>query len=45
MNCSFDPAAAYDVRVFDETYRSGPDGDWPVRLYQPQGPGPWKSVV
>jgi acetyl esterase/lipase len=43
--CSYDPAAAYDIRVFDETYRSGPDGDWPVRLYQPQGPGPFPALL
>jgi acetyl esterase/lipase len=45
LNCSYDPAARYDVREFDETYRSGPDGDWPVRLYQPQGPGPFPALL
>ena len=41
----FDPTANHDVRVFDEIYRSGPDGDWPVRIYQPQGPGPFPALL
>jgi acetyl esterase len=41
----YDPAAVFDVRVFEETYRSGPDGDWPVRIYQPQGPGPFPALL
>jgi acetyl esterase/lipase len=45
LNCSYDPAARHDIREFEETYRSGPDGDWPVRLYQPQGPGPFPALL
>lgn len=43
--CSYDPKATYEVRVFDEVYRSGADGDWSVRLYQPQGPGPFPALL
>jgi acetyl esterase/lipase len=45
LTCRYDPQEHYDVREFEETYRSGPDGDWPVRLYQPQGPGPFPAVL
>jgi acetyl esterase/lipase len=45
MTSRYDPAAVFDIRVFEETYRSGPDGDWPVRLYQPQGPGPFPALL
>jgi len=43
--CRYDPKATYDVRVFEKTYRSGPDGDWPVRIYQPQGAGPFPALL
>lgn len=45
MTSRYDPAAVFDIRVFEETYRSGPDGDWPVRIYQPQGPGPFPALL
>ncbi len=45
LTCRYDPDATFEVRVFDETYRSGPDGDWPVRLYQPQGKGPFPALL
>lgn len=41
----YDPEAAYAVESFDRTYRSGPDGDWPVRIYQPQGDGPFPVLL
>jgi len=42
---SYDPSSTHDVRVFDETYRSAADGDWPVRIYQPQGDGPFPAML
>ena len=45
LTCSYDPEARFDIREFEETYRSGPDGDWPVRIYQPQGPGPFPALL
>ena len=45
LTCRYDPDATFALRVFDETYRSGPDGDWPVRIYQPQGEGPFPALL
>ena len=45
MSVTYDPTATFDVKVFDEIYRSGDDGEWPVRLYQPQGPGPFPAML
>jgi acetyl esterase/lipase len=45
LTCRYDPDATFALRVFDETYRSGPDGDWPVRIYQPQGNGPFPALL
>lgn len=42
---TYDPAAAFEVRVIDEVYRRDADGDWAVRLYQPQGPGPFPAML
>ena len=36
MTATYDPTAQFDIDVSEEIYRSGPDGDWPVRLYRPQ---------
>ena len=41
----YDPNAKFDVRVFDEVYRSDSSGDWPVRIYQPDGPGPFPALI
>ena len=45
LTCRYDPNATYDVDIIDKTYRSGPDGDWPVRIYQPQGTGPFPALL
>lgn len=42
---SYDPAADFEVRVFEKTYRSGPGGDWPVRLHQSEGDGPFPALL
>jgi len=45
MSVTYDPTAKFDVKVFEEIYRTGDDGEWPVRLYQPQGPGPFPAML
>lgn len=39
------PRVSCEVRVREVTYRRGEDGDWPARIYQPQGPGPFPALV
>ena len=41
----YDPKARYELRVFEETYRTTADGGWPVRIYQPQGDGPFPALL
>ena len=41
----YDPNAAFGVESFDRTYRSGDGQDWPVRIYRPNGPGPFPVLV
>ncbi len=45
MTATYDPTAQFDIDVSEEIYRSGPDGDWPVRLYRPQGDGPFPVLL
>jgi len=42
---SYNPTATYRVETFDRVYRSDRHGDWPVRIYQPQGTGPFPVLV
>lgn len=42
---SYDPNATYELRIFEETYRKTAEGDWPVRIYQPQGEGPFPAML
>lgn len=42
---SYDPAQRYEVRVRDVEYRRDESGSWLVRVYQPQGPGPFPALV
>lgn len=42
---NYHPEHQYDVEVCDVTYRSGPDGAIPVRIYQPRGDGPFPAVL
>jgi len=44
-NAPYNPDASFDIESFDCIYRSGPDGDWPVRIYQPQGNGPFPVLI
>lgn len=42
---SYDPTATFDVKVLDETYRTVDGEDWPVRIYQPRGAGPFPAII
>ncbi len=42
---TYDPAADYDVDISDHPYRTDGDRSWLVRVYQPQGPGPFPMIV
>ena len=43
---SYDPNASYEVKVFDVVYRKDEQGnDWELRIYQPQGPGPFPALI
>jgi acetyl esterase/lipase len=41
----YDPAQAYDVRVFDVEYRRADGESWLARIYQPQGSGPFPALL
>ncbi|MCG3776693.1 MAG: Lipase 2 [Nitrospira sp.] len=42
----YDPKAKFEIKVFDVTYRTDDDGkEWKLRIYQPQGPGPFPGVI
>ena len=45
MAIRYDPSARFDIDISEEIYRSGPDGEWPVRLYRPQGTGPFPTLL
>lgn len=45
MSPQYDPKARFDITEAEEIYRSGPDGDWPVRIYRPNGAGPFPVLV
>ena len=43
---SYDPKAKYDVNIFDVVYRKDDQGgDWELRVYQPQGAGPFPALI
>ncbi len=45
MAIRYDPSARFDIDISEEIYRSGPDGEWPLRLYRPQGTGPFPTLL
>ncbi len=45
MAIRYDPAAEFDIEIQDDIYRSGADGDWPVRIYRPLGDGPFAALL
>ncbi|MEC9153782.1 MAG: alpha/beta hydrolase [Pseudomonadota bacterium] len=44
-SATYNPEASFEVEAFNRTYRSSVDGDWPVRVYQPQGDGPFPVLI
>ena len=45
MTTGYDPQGEYDIEVSEQIYRKGPDGEWPVRIYRPQGDGPFPVLL
>lgn len=41
----YDPKAKYEVKTFDVDYRKDEHGSWQIRIYQPQGPGPFPALI
>jgi acetyl esterase/lipase len=41
----YDPRASYEVRVQDLEYRREGDESWLVRIYQPEGSGPFPALL
>ncbi|HWP57393.1 MAG TPA: alpha/beta hydrolase [Candidatus Acidoferrales bacterium] len=42
---AYEPERAYDVRVYDVTYREDGDGRWLARIYRPEGAGPFPALL
>lgn len=42
---AYDPAAKYDLWTYDITYRRSGNEAWLVRIYQPQGAGPFPVLL
>lgn len=42
---TYDPSATFELKIFEETYRNADGEDWPVRIYQPQGTGPFPAMI
>ena len=42
---SYDPNAHYEVKVFDVEYRRDGDDVWLARIFQPQGAGPFPTLL
>lgn len=42
---SYNPNAHFDIEVHDLTYRADKETDWPVRVYQPKGDGPFPALL
>ena len=45
MPASYNPAAKYDVKIWDEEFRKTPTRTLMARIYQPQGPGPFPTLL
>ena len=42
---SYNPEKKYCVEVIDATYRKDDSGTWPVRIYKPEGDGPFPLLL
>jgi acetyl esterase/lipase len=45
MAASYNPAANYDIKVWDVEFRKTPTRQLMARVYQPQGPGPFPMML
>jgi acetyl esterase len=45
MASSYNPAADYDIKVWDVEFRKTPTRQLMARVYQPQGPGPFPTML
>ena len=45
MSTAYDPSAKFEIKTWDELYRSDPVRDLMARIYQPQGAGPFPVMV
>ena len=45
MPTSYNPAANYDIKVWDVEFRKTPTRQLMARVYQPQGPGPFPMML
>ena len=45
MTVTYDPAADYDLKVWDVEFRKTPTRQLMARIYQPQGPGPFPIML
>ena len=45
MPAAYNPAAKYDVKIWDEEFRKTPTRTLMARIYQPQGPGPFPTLL
>ena len=45
MGVAYDPSAQYEIKVWDVEYRRDPVRTLMARIYQPQGPGPFPTLL
>jgi acetyl esterase/lipase len=45
MPAAYNPTAKYDVKIWDEEFRKTPTRTLMARIYQPQGPGPFPTLL
>ena len=45
MSVAYDPLGQYEIKVWDVEYRRDPVRTLMARIYQPQGPGPFPTLL
>ena len=45
MPAAYNPSAKYEVKIWDEEFRKTPTRTLMARIYQPQGPGPFPTLL